>query len=768
MWLIDKDYDVVTLDFESYYGTGCSLSLQKLNTYSYLAHPEFTIHGVGVKVNDGEFQWFSPPEMEMALHEIFEDGEKPVALVCHNTNFDGFILHHFWDLHPDLYTDTMGLSRGIFPNRKHSLEALAERLWPNDPSKRKGKELINFRNVTTETLYANPKALERMIKYCKQDIELTHDAFMMMEPHFPDSELEILHLTLQMTCEPLLRLDAPRVEKARKDWIEERENAITASGVTESTLSSNPKFKALLENKGVKIIEKLDPKTEKMKPALGKADLGFQQMKAANPELKAIFDGRVAAKSIGQISRAARFLETAEICGGLMPCPLIYYSALTGRYGGSEALNLQNLTRGSELRKSLCAPPGYLVYVADSSNIEARMLAWISGQSDLIDVFRTGGDVYSYFASKLYGFKVNKKDHPHERFVGKVCIAKGSQVLTDKGLIAIEKVTNRHKVWDGVEWVQHDGLIYQGFKEVITYDGLIATPDHKVYTEGSPDPIQLRTAALRLDRLIHSGAGGQAQRVENTPRKAHVYDIANAGPNHRFTVGGVLVANCTLGLGFSMGWRKFQDSMAAGMLGGDPILLSAAEAQSTVNIYRGANYAIAGPGGFWEQAKHAILDMYLGNERNWGPLKIAKDMLILPNGMALQYPGLRPMDDHGNDFEYHNGKFWTKIYFGKLTENIIQALARIVLFDQMLEINHILVQEGGRVVLNVHDEIIGVAPDGGARFVGIDDKGQDVWENDSWAKQLFQRITAVMSTDRGWYEGLPLAAEGGYHVMYSK
>jgi len=334
MWLIDKDYDVVTLDFESYYGTGCSLSLQKLNTYSYLAHPEFTIHGVGVKVNDGEFQWFSPPEMEMALHEIFEDGEKPVALVCHNTNFDGFILHHFWDLHPDLYTDTMGLSRGIFPNRKHSLEALAERLWPNDPSKRKGKELINFRNVTTETLYANPKALERMIKYCKQDIELTHDAFMMMEPHFPDSELEILHLTLQMTCEPLLRLDAPRVEKARKDWIEERENAITASGVTESTLSSNPKFKALLENKGVKIIEKLDPKTEKMKPALGKADLGFQQMKAANPELKAIFDGRVAAKSIGQISRAARFLETAEICGGLMPCPLIYYSALTGRYGG--------------------------------------------------------------------------------------------------------------------------------------------------------------------------------------------------------------------------------------------------------------------------------------------------------------------------------------------------------------------------------------------------------------------------------------------------
>lgn len=963
MIILGTDYDIVTLDFETYYGTGCSLSLQKLNTYSYLAHPEFTIHGAGVKLNDAPTEWIAPADLETRLREVFEDGDKPVALICHNTYFDGFILHHFYNLHPDLYLDTMGMSRGMFPNAKHGLKDLAVRLWPGDETMRKGEELISFRNVTTEALYANPIMLQRMVEYCEQDVELTYAAFMLMVDHYPDSELELLHLTLQMTCEPLLHVDKPRVEAARVGWIEERDRIIAESGVAESTLSSNPKFLALLEKHGVQVLEKYDPKTEKMKPALGKADLGFQQMKAAHPEIDRIFEGRVAAKSTGQISRAARFLETAEICGGLMPCPLIYYSAHcvpgdtevlteqgwkrldewqggaiaqvdtdqritfddaerfvgptvsewavadarymqcaftlghsvpylqhgtfawnalpagdamqrgslyvpiggkldtqgsitpeqmrvlvmiqadgsyctdtaqgrqmtvfvkkerkirrarkildaagviyrestfpshpgyvrftvaardypewmtperkvfgawlldstpearqafvgeitewdggyngatqrtytssvkenvdwavtlchltersasicenpanqrggydrqanyvvsirsrahaqikrgqwlhadntpqrtycaktktgywlarangrifvtgnTGRYGGGEKLNLQNLTRGSELRKSLIAPPGHLVYVADSSNIEARMLAWVAGQPDLLEVFREGGDVYAHFATKLYGFPVNKDDHPHERFVGKVCV---------------------------------------------------------------------------------------------------------------------------LGLGYGMGWRKFQDSMAAGMLGGDPVLLTDLEAQAIVKLYRDSNYAIAGPGGFWSQAQAAITDMYLGVERDWGPMRTAKNMLILPNGMALKYPGLRPMDEHGNDFEYFNGRFWTKIYGGKFTENIIQALARIVLFDQMLEVNRLLLLEEGRVVLNVHDEIIGIAPDGGARLVRRADpdvKGdKDVWENDSWAMALFDRIVATMSEDQGWYRGLPLEAEGGFDLMYSK
>lgn len=62
------------------------------------------------------------------------------------------------------------------------------------------------------------------------------------------------------------------------------------------------------------------------------------------------------------------------------------------------------------------------------------------------------------------------------------CIAEGSKVLTDRGLVAIEKVRYDDKVWDGHEFVSHGGVVCKGEKHVITYQGLTATPDHLVKT----------------------------------------------------------------------------------------------------------------------------------------------------------------------------------------------------------------------------------------------------------------------------------------------
>ncbi len=63
------------------------------------------------------------------------------------------------------------------------------------------------------------------------------------------------------------------------------------------------------------------------------------------------------------------------------------------------------------------------------------------------------------------------------------CIAEGTLILTDAGLVPIEKVTLAMKVWDGIEFVSHCGTIYRGQKEVITYAGITATPDHRVWTK---------------------------------------------------------------------------------------------------------------------------------------------------------------------------------------------------------------------------------------------------------------------------------------------
>jgi DNA polymerase len=290
-----------------------------------------------------------------------------------------------------------------------------------------------------------------------------------------------------------------------------------------------------------------------------------------------------------------------------------------------------------------------LVYVADSSNIEARMLAWLAGQENLLEIFRTGGDVYSNFASILFGRPIDKNKDPLERFIGKVCV---------------------------------------------------------------------------------------------------------------------------LGLGYGMGWKKFRDTLAAGALGGEPVYFTEIEAQNAVNTYRAANSLITA---YWEQANNAIVDMYLGNVRQWGPLTIHRNCLVMPNGMALQYPGLRPAekeDEKGNTYtdgwEYWNGKFWTKIYGGKLVENITQAMSRIVLFSQMLKANReVFVPVGGRVVLNVHDEIIGVGPSYGAIYLGKEGK-KELWHNADKAEALFQKVVDIMRTPEPWCPDLPLDSEGGFAFEYSK
>lgn len=288
-----------------------------------------------------------------------------------------------------------------------------------------------------------------------------------------------------------------------------------------------------------------------------------------------------------------------------------------------------------------------LIYVGDSSNIEARMLAWIAGEDTLLALFRAGGDVYSDFASVLFGRPINKHDDPLERFIGKVCV---------------------------------------------------------------------------------------------------------------------------LGLGYGMGHAKFRNTLAVGALGGPPVFFSEEESRNAVSTYRSRNAMIRA---YWQQADQAIIDMYLGNSRQWGPLTVHKNCLVLPNGMALQYPGLRPKEpsedgtQHGG-WEYWNGKFWTNIYGGKLTENIVQALARIALFRQMLDVNHVFEPLDGRVVLNVHDEIIAVGPSYGAIRYGFDAKQEEIWLQADEAQALFDQMMQVMRVPPQWAPDLPLDSEGGFDFIYSK
>lgn len=101
-------------------------------------------------------------------------------------------------------------------------------------------------------------------------------------------------------------------------------------------------------------------------------------------------------------------------------------------------------------------------------------------------------------------------------------------------------------------------------------------------------------------------------------------------------------------------------------------------------------------------------------------------------------------------------------------ENITQALARIVLFRQMLDINRLFEPYDGRVVLNVHDEIVAVGPSFGARYHGIGDDGKEVWSHADQAQELFDQMLGIMRTQPTWCPDLPLDGEGGFDFMYVK
>lgn len=176
------------------------------------------------------------------------------------------------------------------------------------------------------------------------------------------------------------------------------------------------------------------------------------------------------------------------------------------------------------IRTAFIPAPGKLYAVADYSAIEARVIAWLAGENWVLEAFRRGEDIYCATASQMFGVPVQKHGENSElRQKGKVavlaCVAKGEPVLTDHGLKPIETVTTTDRLWDGKEWVSHDGVVCNGRREVIHYDGLTATPDHLVWVEGEPGPVQFGLAAARGARLKRSGDREQALRVgeDNQP-----------------------------------------------------------------------------------------------------------------------------------------------------------------------------------------------------------------------------------------------------------
>ena len=598
------------LDFETFYDVGYSLT--KMTTAEYVHSSEFKVWGVGVKWNDAiESEWYNFEE----IPDLFAQYNwNELAVVCHNTLFDAYILTQIYQVFPKYYYDTAAMSRGLYPNESAALKNVCVRLFPTDTTLRKGEELVNAKGVRD----LDPELEVSIAGYCIQDVDLTYAIFQKMVEGYPQSELDLIDMTVRMFVEPQLTLDRELVIQHKEQIATETAQKIESSGTTREILASQPKFAAHIESLGIVLPTKKSPRTGKIIPAFSKNDSAYIQMTQAYPEHKHIWEGREAVKSRIEETRAERFLSAVNP-DGTFSVPLRYYAAHTGRFGGSEKINLQNLPRGSKLRNALQAKEGYYLYIVDLSNIEARMLAWLANEESLLLSFAAGEDVYSKFASNIYNRRITK-ENKLERYVGKTAI---------------------------------------------------------------------------------------------------------------------------LGLGYGMGKNRYQETLKNGS---PSIDVTESTALAIVSQYRAMYPNIPRLWNVCKEMLYAMLSATPIGRNTYGPLKIVRNAIELPNGMFLKYPYLT---FGAGEFLYQSStnKGPIRTHGPRLCENIIQALARIVITNQMLIIKKELPTFS--IVLTVHDEIICSGPQ-------------------KEAEVNLSQIMSIMKDPPEWCKTLPLDAEGNYSEIYDK
>jgi DNA polymerase len=166
-----------------------------------------------------------------------------------------------------------------------------------------------------------------------------------------------------------------------------------------------------------------------------------------------------------------------------------------------------------------------------------------------------------------------------------------------------------------------------------------------------------------------------------------------------------------LGLGFGSGWKTFQNAVKVGSLQqlGYQILLTDEEAQKIVNDYRRLFGKF--PAAWRRLQLEGISALANGNNFKFGPCEFEKGAINLPSGLQLHYDNLTQIhDENGTHWSFTFGGKPKYIYGGKLFENIIQALARIITMDAGVRIQRRAKELGVWLNLQCHDELAYVVP----------------------------------------------------------
>lgn len=405
---------ILTIDFETYYDRDIGFRTQ--TTEEYVRDPRFEVIGVAVQEDDGEAVWFSGSHAEIKEFLMQYDWANSFAL-AHNAIFDGAILNWHFNLRPKAWLDTLSMARPIHGvDAGGSLKALAERYEIGV----KGTEVVNA--MGKKRFMFSAADLAQYGEYCKNDVDLTYKLFHILNEGFPVKELKLIDLTVKMFTEPVIQIDVPMLEKYLEELKDKKADLLEAAAAHKDIIMSNDKFAEALLALGVRPPTKISARTGKQTWAFAKTDGDFKALlEHENPAVQNLVAARLGVKTTIEETRTQRFINIGK--RGALPVPLKYYAAHTGRWGGSDKVNLQNLpSRGNTaIKTSLIAPEGYTFIDCDSSQIEARTLAWLAEEKDLVTAFANSEDVYKIMAAKIYGKDVSEITK-EERFFGKTVI----------------------------------------------------------------------------------------------------------------------------------------------------------------------------------------------------------------------------------------------------------------------------------------------------------------------------------------------------------
>lgn len=652
-------YDqIIVLDAETAWGRAVRLGFSCQTNEEYVRDPRFKAWGLSWKYlgSDEAAVWVTRKD----LPEFFASIDwSRTAVVAQNALFDVSVMSWHYNAQPAFIFDTLSMGRAMRGVEVgNSLAKLAQVFGLPE----KGKGLASSENIL-DKLPAHVE--EELADYCCHDTWLCEQIFLRLIKGYPAKELRLIDMTLKMYTNAMLELDREMLIKALSEEGEKREGLLQKLGIEESALASNDKFAQVLTAMGVTPPTKVSKTTGKEAFAFAKNDALFQAMLNGDREDVALLcEARLRVKSTAERTRAQRFLDISG--RGPLPVPLSYYGAATGRWTAAKgsAINMQNLKRGSFLRKAIMAPVGHQLVVGDLSQIEPRVLAWLADYEDLLDIFRSGSDAYAAFGAQMFNIPgLSKESHPDLRQSAKSALLGCGYQLG---------------------WASFASQLLVGFLGAppVRYDKAFAK--------------QLGITPAYIERFV--GWEDNVRKLREIPH------------------------TCTE--------RE--------------LLIHCVASKKIIDIYRETSHPVVS---FWDMCGRLLeKSLYGGEEVVYKCVTFRKEEIVLPSGMTLKYPNLRrEVDTKTKQSNWVYGEEGTKpvkLYAGKITNNIVQGTARVVMTDGMLR-----VAKKYPVVGTVHDELLCVVPD----------------DEVEWAKNW---VWEQMVKEPSYLPGIPLNSEVGAHRRY--